>query len=1000
MKEEYSKQIREEYLPDIRNFWLKLKPKNKIQAQYFPRRQRPIELKYFIFLISLALIFLFISLKYIDFSSAFQKQPVAEKGILDLRKWNVERNGSVFLNGEWEFYSNKYVNQLSDITENSQKTYLNVPGLWEAENNKDKTAQYGTYRLKILTNTGEQNYGLHIDDISGRYTLYINGKKTGFDASRHNNELLVNLGNIYFSSEKNEQEVMLEISNSFFPEAGIKKPFLFGAENDIRDKLIKDMILHVFIIGALFFIVLNSLFYFWLKKSDTYLLYLAIVAFLIMIRTLIMNHGILNLLSFTDKIWQLKIQHLTLFLGIPFFALYFQKILPEFYKKIPVYVSFAAGILLSLGIFFSSYILSDYTAVRFFQFVTILVGIYTIYVMFSALKRQKKGISLLLTGFFFAFGCAVNDILFHNQVIQTANLTPVGFLIFIIFQSFYVNQFHVNTFNLMIDQRRELQKETIEKTILIATARDAELMYRRIFDNASEGIIHFSRNGRLLLANPSFAILLGYASVTEATKNISNIKKHFCLNTKKYNSMLKILDKRKKVKFTFLSFKKDKSRVFFLIKARPVFDENNNFIYYEAILEDITNKKIMDEMKIAKEAAEAATKAKSDFLANMSHEIRTPMNAIIGLSEIMLQKGAGEEDMQSHIETIYESGRHLLTIINDILDVSKLEAGKIELEKVQFDLRKNVNTMIKLLKHEAQKKNLFLNIEIDDELPEIIVGDPTRLKQILFNLIGNAIKFTKTGGVSLKIQKDKNMKNIKSGFISMLFSVSDTGIGISAKNHKKIFNDFDQADGSTSRKYGGTGLGLFIAKKLTEMFNGRIWLESKLKEGSIFYFTAVFEKSDVSAIKEDNFDSLRDLASNLEKNLNILLIEDNPVNAKLCTLQLEKMGHKVTHAIDGKIALSYLNDKLSFDLIFTDIEMPGMNGFETAKRIRKKLKSPPLPIIAMTAHASSEIKKQCIKAGIDDMISKPILMNELEKIIRQSMNLYNNSAKLAPLKNN
>ncbi|MDH5716506.1 MAG: ATP-binding protein [Spirochaetia bacterium] len=982
METKYANIIHEDFSPEIRNFWLDLKSKKEKNINVKKIKKYSL-LKQVILLTMISIIVLTFSFYYNDFNIPIKTAPLVQSGVLDLRQWNLEKNGSISLNGQWDFfhYENKAQN-IDDIKVNyDNKKYINVPSLSNLNNKLSQAPEKsGIYRLKIITSGLEKNYGIHLNSILGNYTVFING--IIYENSINNNK---NLSEIFFVSEKPEIEIIINVSNHFFSYTGIDKPILFGTENMIKNRIQKDMLFTIFVMGAIFFMALHYLFYYGLDLKEKYLLFFSMVCLMVFTRTFILNHGLLSFFNITDIVWQLKIKNLTLFLGVPFFSLFFLNLLPDIYKKLPAYAALSIGIIFSIGSVIHPIFLSNLLFVKIFHFITLILGFYTLYVLILSIKMEKKGTVLLLAGFIFSFGCAINDILYNNQIINTGNLTGFGFFIFIIFQSFYINQYHVNAFNLIKNQRKELQRETIEKTILIAASRDAEVKYRNIFDNASEGIIQFSRRGRILLQNLSFAQLLGYESVNQVHKAVKNIKNHLFLDVNKFNILLKLLDKKKKTKFVFNAIKKDKSKISICMRARSVFNENNELIYYEAILQDITAIKTAQKMKIAKETAEATAQAKSKFLANMSHEIRTPLNAIIGLTEIMIREKSDKNEFHDHVETIYDSGRHLLSIINDILDVSKIEAGKIKLEEIQFDLRKNINSIIKLLKHSANKKNLFLKSEISKDLPAYIIGDPVRLRQVIINLIGNAIKFTHKGGITLKIHNNDQIKNIEENQISLLFSVADTGIGVSPKNYKRIFDDFDQADSSTSRKYGGTGLGLFLVKKLTEAFKGEVWIESKLNEGSTFYFTAVFQKANLNSKEIEIIQHHTNIQIKIEKGLDILLIEDNPINAKLCIMQLENLGHKVKHASGGKEALSLLHKK-SFDFIFTDIEMPNMNGFETAKRIRKLLKikkyNSPIPIIAMTAHATEDIKKQCLQSGIDNMISKPALLSDIEKTIR------------------
>ncbi|MBF0396663.1 MAG: response regulator [Desulfobacterales bacterium] len=405
--------------------------------------------------------------------------------------------------------------------------------------------------------------------------------------------------------------------------------------------------------------------------------------------------------------------------------------------------------------------------------------------------------------------------------------------------------------------------------------------------------------------------------------------------------------------------------------AQSLKDLYNNL---EKIVEERTNdlKKTNEELLIAKEISDAAAKAKSEFLANISHEIRTPMNPIINVTRMLLETKLDDEQ-RDYAELILSSSTTLLNLLNELLDFSKIEAGKITFEHVYFNLRHMIEQISSLMSLKANEKGLYLEIDIEQSVWEHLRGDPMRLRQILLNLLGNAIKFTNKGGITIHIrsEKDDNSK------ITLKFSIKDTGIGISKKYMQNIFNPFSQEDDSMTRKNGGTGLGLSICKQLVEMMSGQIGVESEKGIGSNFWFTAVFEKDSPSeTTKVEKPISIQKQASKIK----ILVAEDNVPNQIVAKSILEKYGFLVNIAINGNEVLEKLQ-KENYHIILMDVQMPYMDGYETTRIIRRNYSD--IPIIAMTAHALKDDHDLCLKAGMNDYIAKPIDPSEMISVINK-----------------
>jgi PAS domain S-box-containing protein len=527
-------------------------------------------------------------------------------------------------------------------------------------------------------------------------------------------------------------------------------------------------------------------------------------------------------------------------------------------------------------------------------------------------------------------------------------------------------------------KRERADAEANDKDMASITADESSRLALFALDQAVDAVFWIDSTAKFIYANQAACLALEYSADELLTMTVPDIDPFF--SEERWRSHWK--EVRKNHSFMFESINRTKTGKTFpveiTINCLTLCDKEYNCVF----IRNITKRKQAEQELIqARQAAEAASRSKSEFLANMSHEIRTPMTAILGFADILANSAVDHETVEAaHI--IKRNGEHLLDIINDILDLSRIESGKDRVEERDCSCRQIVADVVSTMKVTAEAKGLFLTSETVGNVPDCICTDPIRLRQVLVNLIGNAVKFTEIGGVRVVTQVDSDDANKP----KLRFNVVDTGIGMSEKDLQKLFQPFSQADSSTRRRFGGTGLGLAISRRLAKMLGGDISVTSMAGKGSTFTLSIAMQLSSIAHAQAQPSETANKLpqrsARDIRLNGSILLAEDGPDNQRLICYVLRKAGAEVTVADNGKealeLALAAQQSAKPFAVVLMDMQMPVMDGYEATSRLRSAGYTG--PIIALTAHAMLEDRQKCLGVGCNDYTTKPVNRTNLLEI--------------------
>jgi signal transduction histidine kinase len=686
--------------------------------------------------------------------------PLAVKGVLDLTNWDLERDGPVKLNGQYEFYWNQLLNPQDFIQQSSSlKTdFIVVPSVWNGFEYQGKHIAghgYATYRLRVLLNGNNTTLAIKSMDLGTSFDLFVNGQKLSSAGVVGKTAKTAKPGYcpeiIGFQPEGDSIDLVFQISNFSHILGGAWETIVLGARDHLQKNKELKITYNLFLFGSIFIMALYHLALFSLNRKEKAPLFFGLFCLIIALRILTTGERYI-LLFFPEINYEIliKIEYLTFYLAVPVFMQYFDSIFSNRVSKTIRRFSIVIGLVFSsLVLLFPVNIFSN--TLSTYQVYTIFMFTYaTIVLVLASLKKDIKAI-IFLSGFSILFVLSVNDILYARSIIHTRYMVQFGLFIFIFSQAYLISRDFSQAFVTIKIQSEELKK--------------AEISLKKTNDGLEK-------------------------KIKERTADI--------LET---NEMLR---------------------------------------------KEIEGRKLAQKItKEAKTAAEVANRSKSEFLANMSHELRTPLNHILGFTELVLDKHFGElnEIQEEYLKDVYSSSTHLLSLINDILDLSKIEAGKIEYRPTKVHIREILTNSLIMIKEKAMKNHIKISTKWND-IPESIPADERKLKQILYNILSNAIKFTPAGGnIDLIAKRVSNLdiqgQNEKISPKELIqISIKDSGIGLKKENLEKIFQPFEQVETSSSRRFQGTGLGLSLTKNLVELHGGKIWAESQGEDlGTIFNFT-------------------------------------------------------------------------------------------------------------------------------------------------------------------
>ena len=915
----------------------------------------------------------------------------AEQGVLDLEDYQAVEGELLPLAGEWAFYW-KQLFSLDEwgeslaMNEDETAVFAHVPDDWQDYTiNGDPlpTEGYATFALQIKNLDPTQIYGLYLDGQSTAFRFWLDGKAMGdggqVGTSSQETIPYKKPQVAIFQPDGETIELVMQVANYNHRKSGFRNALLLGTPETVLQYQRGQLFVETVLIAVLFIMGLYHIFLFAFRHQNRSPLYFALMCWLTAVRVAISNQYII-LDIFPDISWTflIRVEYLTFFILFPLFALFLHSLYPLDVPKWFIQILWIVGTGFSLLLFWPNTLLLS-RLIPPYQLIILVELVFLIYFIIRVIVRRREDAWLVALACFIGATAVLIDLLFYQGIGPFAligEVTPFGFLGFIFVQAVLLSHRFSNAFQDVEDLSVALEKKNVDLA-------ESEKKYRAIFEESNDVILITTQDGQVVDVNPASETMLGYSREEALKLNTSDAYAH---KSDLVNIRHALLNEGAVRDYELKLKRKDGHEIDAIVSSALRYDEDGSVMGVQSVVRDITDRKRAEqerlknlELEKEKKIAEAANKAKSDFLANMSHELRTPLNGILGYAQI-LRRGAKLTTIQRDgLNTIYNSGRHLLTLINDILDLAKIEARRLEIHPTDLALPEFLQGVADMMKMAAMQKQIRLVYEPVPHMPAIIHADEKRLRQVLLNLLGNAVKFTEEGTVTFRVtpaeSEDRNQCLLR-------FEVEDTGVGIPAMNLALIFQPFVQT-GDVQTQAAGTGLGLAISQQLVQLMGGEIKVDSVLGEGSKFYFEVVFEIGEETAVIPQP--SSHQITGYDGSRKRILVVDDHAENRLVLLDLLEPLGFEIGMAENGKEAV----DQVSIfkpALILMDLVMPVMMGFEAAATIRQMPEFTKTPIIAISASVLDLFQENSQQVGCDDFLSKPIdtekLLNLLQKYLQ------------------